>query len=94
MFRLTRVFCLSLLIAAAPLLAQSGLGSITGIVQDSSGGIIARAAVRLTQNRTQVSREPRSQRSGPVHLPVRRGGTYTVTVRTWASRRSESRISA
>jgi hypothetical protein len=49
MFRLIQVLCLSLLLAGGPLLAQSGLGSITGVVQDSSGGIVARAAIRLTQ---------------------------------------------
>jgi hypothetical protein len=79
MLRLSRVF-LSLLVAVVPVLAQSGLGSITGVVQDSSGGTIAGAAIRLTQTTTQVSRTTAANESGLFTFPSVVAGTYTVTV--------------
>ena len=80
MSRLIRVLCLSLLLAGGPLLAQSGLGSITGVVQDSSGGIVARAAIRLTQSATQVTRMTTANESGLFTFPAVVVGTYTVTI--------------
>ena len=80
MFRLISVACLSLALAAGPLLAQSGLGSITGVVQDPSGGTIAGAAVRLTQNTTQVSRTTVANEAGLFTFPAVVVGTFTVTI--------------
>src|SRR2546423_6665835 len=80
MFRLIQVLCLSFLLAGAPLLAQSGLGSITGVVQDSSGGIVANASVRLTQTGTQVTRSTTANEAGLFTFPSVVVGTYSVTI--------------
>ena len=63
-----------------PVLAQSGLGSITGTVQDSTGGAVSGAAVRLTEKATQVSRASTTNESGLFTFPAVVVGTYTVTV--------------
>src|SRR4051794_8174306 len=80
MFRLIQGLCLLLVVAVAPMPAQSGLGSITGVVQDSSGGLVAGAAVRLTQNATQVSRATTTNDAGLFAFPSVVVGSYTVAV--------------
>ena len=74
-----KVFCL-LLVAAVPSFAQTGLGSITGVVQDASGGVVAGATIRLTQTSTQVSRTTAANEAGLFTLPAVVVGTYSVTV--------------
>src|SRR5262249_40582102 len=64
------VLCLSLLLGVCRLLAQSGLGSITGTVVDPTGGIIAGATVRLTQTTTQVSRTTTANDAGLFTFPA------------------------
>src|SRR5437899_399819 len=80
MSRLIQVLCLSLILAVTPLLAQSGLGSITGVVLDPSGGIVSGASVRLTENATQVSRTTATNEAGLFTFPAVVVGTYSVTV--------------
>ena len=82
MFRLIQVLCLSLTLAVASVWAQSGLGSITGVVQDSTGGVIGGATVRLTENATQVSRNTMTNEAGLFTFPAVVVGTYTVTIAT------------
>jgi hypothetical protein len=79
MTKLLQLLGVSLVLAAAPLLAQSGLGSITGVIQDTSGGIVAGAAIRLTENSTQVSRTTATNEAGLFTFPAVVVGTYTVT---------------
>ena len=43
--------------------------TLTGSVQDSSGGIVARATVKLTQNGTQVTRMTTANESGLFTFP-------------------------
>jgi len=73
-------FCLSLALAAGQLMAQAGLGSITGSVQDSSGGIVARATVKLTQAGTQVTRMTTANEAGLFTFPSVAVGTYSITI--------------
>src|ERR1043166_5394425 len=80
MSKLIQLLVLSLLLAAAPIFAQSGLGSITGIVQDPSGGLVAGASVRLTQNTTQGSRTTTTTDAGLFTFPSVVVGTYTVRI--------------
>ena len=80
MFRLMQVLCFSLVLAVGPVQAQSGLGSITGTVQDSSGGIIAGATIRLTEKATQSTRSTTANENGLFTFPAVVVGTYTVTV--------------
>ncbi len=80
MSKFFHVLALSLVLGVTPLLAQSGLGSITGVVQDSSGGTVAGAAIRLTENATQVSRTTTANEAGLFTFPAVVVGTYTVRV--------------
>lgn len=80
MSRLIQALCLSLILAVGPIVAQSGLGSITGVVQDPSGGTIAGATIRLTQNQTQGTRSTTANESGLFTFPSVVVGTYTVTI--------------
>jgi hypothetical protein len=72
--------CLILALGAAPLAAQSGLGSITGTAVDSSGGSIAGAAVRLTEKATQGTRATTTTDAGLFTFPAVVVGTYTVSL--------------
>jgi len=80
MSRLIQTLAYSFLLAAVPLMAQSGLGSITGVVQDPSGGAIPGASVRLTQNTTQASRMTTANEAGLFTFPSVVVGAYTVTI--------------
>ena len=80
MSRLIQVLCLSLTLAVVPVLAQSGLGSITGVVQDASGAVIGGATIRLTENSTQAVRTATSNDTGLFTFPAVGVGTYTVAV--------------
>ena len=71
-------FCIAL--AAAPgAQAQQTLGGITGVVEDSSGGIIPNATVTLVGDQTQLTRTQTTSEDGAytfVNLPI---GSYTLT---------------
>jgi hypothetical protein len=69
-----------LILAVTPILAQSGLGSITGSVHDSSGGTVAGASVRLRETATQVTRTTATNESGLFTFPSVVVGTYTVSI--------------
>ncbi len=75
-----RAICLSLVAATLPAFAQSGLGSITGTVQDSSGGAVAGAVVRLTEKATQGVRSTTSTDAGLFTFPSVVVGTYSVAI--------------
>ncbi len=69
----------SLLLAASPALAQQTLGSINGTVKDSSGGVVAKAAVKARNLGTNLTQATTSKDDGSfsiVDLPI---GTYEVS---------------
>jgi hypothetical protein len=76
------IVTLSLFLAlnAASMFGQSGLGSITGTVQDPSGGAIPGAVVRLTDRATQAVRTTASTDAGLFTFPSVVVGTYTVRI--------------
>ena len=79
--------CITLLMALAmTVYAQSDRGSITGIVTDSTGAVVPRVTVVVTNTATNTSRETLSTESGKYvfqELPV---GVYNLTVKQfWAS---------
>ena len=80
MNRLVKLFSLVAVLAAAPIFAQSGLGSITGTVQDSSGGLVAGASVRLTHDATQSVRTTTATDAGLFTFPALVVGSYTITI--------------
>ena len=60
--------------------AQAGLGSITGVVTDPTGAVIANAKIKLTQTGTQASRATSANEAGLFTFPAVVVGSYTVTI--------------
>lgn len=58
-----RFFCVALF-AAMPIFAQTGLGVVTGTVQDSTGAAVPSAQLKLTEAGTNVMREATSNSAG------------------------------
>jgi hypothetical protein len=82
---LTALFC------SLSLLGQNATGSISGTVADSSGAVIPKATVVLTDEATKSKRDTVSNNSGVFNFPAVYPGIYTVTVsadgfRTWEER--------
>jgi hypothetical protein len=68
------------LAAAAPVLAQSDRGSITGTVTDPNGGVIPNAKVTATGLDTGEVREVTTSGEGNYTLPELKAGRYKITV--------------
>src|SRR5579863_2160805 len=77
-FILGALFCITSVLATRAR-AQQTLGGITGVVEDSSGGIVPNATVSLLGDQTQLARTQTTSDSGTynfVDLPI---GSYTLT---------------
>ena len=74
------IACLVLALNASAGLAQSNLGSITGIVTDPHGAVIPEATVTATNVATGVRSSAKSNSTGIYLLPSLPFGTYTVYV--------------
>jgi hypothetical protein len=74
--------CAIVLAIAATSLAQSqlGSGSVSGIVTDTSGGLVPDAAVVVTNNATGERRNTTTSASGQFTVPVLPTGEHTVRV--------------
>jgi len=70
--------CLFLVVAAA--LAQEFRGTILGRVTDSSGGVIANAAVTITNAGTNTAVKTTTTAAGAYTVPFLIPGSYTVAV--------------
>ena len=79
MNRISRVILTSFLLAPF-LLAQRDLGTITGVVTDPTGAVIAGAKVSLNENATGQSYTAFTNENGAYVRPVLKAGTYTVEV--------------
>ena len=71
---------LVLVIVSAPARAQMITGEISGTVQDSSGGVIPNATIRVTNQATGVARTTLSMANGEFVVTAVTPGTYTVKV--------------
>lgn len=60
--------------------AQTSSGTITGTVEDATGGLIPNAGVKITQTATGFTRETHTNDSGIFNAPVIPPGDYVVTV--------------
>jgi hypothetical protein len=78
MVLLALVFLLSIFLAARNLDAQTPSGGLRGVVSDPSGGVIAKAAVRLI-NANGASSDIATNRDGYYEFKGLVAGTYTVT---------------
>jgi hypothetical protein len=64
----------------APLIAQSGLGSVAGTVTDESGGVIIGATIRLVETSTKGARTASTNEAGLFTIPSVPTGTYSLTI--------------
>ncbi|MCO5353033.1 MAG: Plug and carboxypeptidase regulatory-like domain-containing protein [Bryobacteraceae bacterium] len=83
MNRLTRIvipFMAILLFCAGAVYAQSDAGTITGVVRDASGGVIATAQVTITNEATRFERRVQTNESGFFVAPNLPPGQYSVSV--------------
>lgn len=83
---MNRVSSIALLLAAmlcltfTPAFAQSDAGTITGIVKDASGAVVATAQVTITNESTRFERRVQTNESGFFVAPNLPPGQYTVSV--------------
>jgi hypothetical protein len=80
MYRFTRFIMVGLLLSAAALQAQNGLGTINGSVIDKSGAVIAGAHISIVQLTTKAQREVTTNAEGLFNVPSLVTGGYTITV--------------
>src|SRR5262245_2323959 len=71
---------LVMLAAPALLLAQSSMGSVSGTVTDSTGGVVPGATVTLVNQDTDIRSERQTNPSGYFTFVNVRPGTYALTV--------------
>jgi hypothetical protein len=90
MNRLTRIAAMCtviLLFCTGPAFAQSDAGTITGVVKDASGAVVATAQVTITNESTRFERRVRTNESGFFVAPNLPPGLYTVAVEMTGFRR-------
>ena len=73
----------------APLLAQTGLGTVKGTVLDATGAAVPAAQVTLANTQTNVSRESESSSVGVYEFPAVPIGSYKLTVQAEGFKRYE-----
>src|SRR5260370_29619704 len=87
-FRATFALILTVLCSTPFLSAQINTGKITGIVTDSSGATVSDAAVRATNQETNVTTVSKTQSNGDYLINFLIPGTYLVEVEAQGFRRS------
>jgi outer membrane receptor protein involved in Fe transport len=78
--KLFRILCILLLAAAGPVFCQLDRGTITGVVTDPSGAVIADAKITVVNTDTNASLATSTTASGDYTLPAVRLGQYRVEV--------------
>ncbi|HEX8838772.1 MAG TPA: carboxypeptidase-like regulatory domain-containing protein, partial [Candidatus Acidoferrum sp.] len=78
--RLTKVVSLLTVLSVFPIRAQVSTSSITGVVTDSSGAIIANAKVEAKNDDTGVVFEQNTTTAGTYTFPSLTPGSYSITV--------------
>ena len=76
---LSSIACLALFLAAT-VFAQTPTGTLQGTVTDPSGGAIASAKVKITNNATAETKELTTDAGGRFVQPLLNPGTYTIEV--------------
>jgi hypothetical protein len=79
---ITRLYVLGLVLvlAAAPLFAQTGSATVQGAVTDTTGAVLAGADVTLTHTQTAVVQKTKTNGAGLYVFPASPIGPYKVTV--------------
>src|SRR6185295_6217147 len=70
----------ALVVAAAPVFAQTATSSITGVVIDDAGGVVPGANVSVKSESTGAESRTVTSTTGAFTVPALNVGTYTVTV--------------
>src|ERR1700683_837157 len=78
--RIAAVIAISLLIGMGSLWAQTDRGTITGVVSDSSGAVIAGAEVTITATSTGIASKVVTNVDGVYSVPNLPIGKYDVSV--------------
>src|SRR5436190_15914505 len=76
------------LVLAAPMLAQVQNASLTGLVTDPSGAVIAGASVAAKEKSTNVEQRTTTDTSGYYLFPALPIGAFTVTVQAEGFKRA------
>ena len=76
------------LFGAGLVYGQSGVGTILGTVSDSSGAVVVKATVEITNTDTNVTQKTQTTSAGTYNVPYLRPGTYRVTVTTTGFQKS------
>lgn len=75
--------CILLILVASvslgPLLAQSGRGTITGVVRDSSGAVVPGAEILIVETSTGVETKARTTDTGVYRAPYVPAGKYKIS---------------
>ena len=72
------IFVLLLLLGAGPILAQTTVGEVKGIVKDTTGGVIPDASLILQSADTNVSRQTQTSMDGLYSFPNMPPGRYQL----------------
>src|SRR5215472_12502104 len=72
------LFCAALIVAALPIDAQVLYGSIVGTVTDASNNAVPQTTVRITDTRTNQTRETQSNDLGTYSFPNLPAGAYDI----------------
>jgi hypothetical protein len=72
--------CALAFLGGRPVRAQLDQGTITGVVQDSSGAVVANAHVTLANTETGLVLSTSSDKSGIYNFPPVKIGVYTISV--------------
>ena len=95
MCRSTNARCAAVLIiffaAAGRVEAQATFGTITGLITDSSGGVLPQATVTVVNQATNVERRITTDSRGNYEATHLNPGTYTVKVEATGFKRFENR---
>src|SRR3954454_8364089 len=95
MRRSTKAKCAAVLItlfaAAARVEAQATFGTITGVITDSSGGVVPEKTVVVINQATNIERRVTSDARGNYEATHLNPGSYTVRVEAAGFKRFENR---
>src|SRR5258708_28593344 len=88
-----RRFFLALAFVVLPMAAQTGLGVVSGTVQDSSKSVIPNAKVTLTNTATGVGRDTLTNAAGIYYFGAVQIGPYTLAVEATRVKKWEGTLS-
>ena len=79
------------ILLTAPLFGQGTFGSLTGIVQDTSGAVIPNVTVKVTNQATAIDKTAITNDRGDYEVTHLNPGTYTVSAEAAGFRKFEHR---